>query len=51
MFWLPEGHATGEADLGVCGTGSLPLTVGGVLLSAHIDPSSASEFSGEELSG
>jgi hypothetical protein len=51
MFWLTEGHATGETDLGVCGTGSLSLSVGGVLLAAHIEPSSASEFSGEELSG
>jgi hypothetical protein len=35
MFWLPEGHATGEADLAGSGTGR-------VLLSAHIDPSSES---------
>jgi hypothetical protein len=51
MFWLPEGHATGEVVLGVCGTDSLSLLVGRVLLSAHIDPNSDSEFSGEEVSG
>jgi hypothetical protein len=36
MLWLPERDVTGEADLGVCGTGSLSLSLGGGLLSAHI---------------
>jgi hypothetical protein len=44
MFWLPERHGTEDAYLDLCGAGALSLLVGRVLLSAHIDPSSASEY-------
>jgi hypothetical protein len=48
---LPEGHITGEADLARHGSDCLLFTlVGGVLLSAHMEAISESEYSDEKLS-
>jgi uncharacterized membrane protein len=48
---LLEGHITGEADLALHGSECLWLSViGWVLLSAHIEAISESEYSDERLS-
>jgi hypothetical protein len=50
-LWLPEGHITGEVDLALPGSDCVCVSlILGILLFAHIETFSESEFSDEELS-